>query len=87
MGRLAHVKDRDPIGDWAPIMFRVLADYGIRPWEFGELTYPWLLMILGGGNSTDGPPVNKRQVARSIDLARRISGIIGGQGSGNGHSG
>lgn len=30
-------------------MYRCLADHGIKPWEFGELTFPWLRMLLDKG--------------------------------------
>lgn len=30
-------------------MYVCLTDYHIKPWEFGELTFPWLRMIMDKG--------------------------------------
>lgn len=39
--------------EWASAMYSCLVNYGIKPWEFGELTFPWLKMISDKGQTKE----------------------------------
>lgn len=63
MGPLARVKAVPD--EWGPAMYGLLSAHGIRPWEFGEMTFPWLGMILDKGEVQESDESLRRRIKQS----------------------
>lgn len=60
------------IDEWAPSMYTVLIDGGIKPWEFGELTFPWLKMIRDKGKIEETPEAIEWQVRQARAITKEF---------------
>lgn len=63
MGSLARVKAIPD--EWGPAMYGLLSAHGIRPWEFGEMTFPWLGMIFDKGEVRESDESLRHRIKQS----------------------
>ena len=57
-------------------MYSALVNCGIKPWEFGELTFPWLRMIGEKGEVRESDESLEWKVRRAKAVAKEFVGQI-----------
>lgn len=60
-------------------MYSLLMNYGIKPWEFGEMTFPWLKAIMAQGKVEESPEALEWNVRRARAIAKEFTSRIGGK--------
>lgn len=60
-------------------MYSLLMNCGIKPWEFGEMTFPWLKMVMSQGKVEESPEVLEWNVRRARAVAKEFATRIGGK--------
>lgn len=65
--------------EWTSAMYACLANYGIRPWEFGDLTFPWLKVILDKGKVQEDEDALEWKVRQARAMTKEFTNKLEGK--------
>lgn len=63
-------------------MYACLINYGIKPWEFGELTFPWLRMLMDKGQVQESEEALHWKVHQARAVAKEFASKMKGSSLG-----
>ena len=62
------------VDEWGAVVYGLLAAHGVKPWEFGEMTWSMLMNVYRKGKPVQAADAQAAQARRALALAATYQG-------------